>query len=221
MLVQNLHQLLDQSGEAGPFVLLGHSFGGYVARLYRDQYSEQVAGLVLAEAAHEEQWARFPKEVNQATHAAVAMMGTAKTIAYTGGLKLLELPAADPLPTPAQRALQNRAMRSIQFYHSAQQHFAAVPALAAAVGETAPLGQTPLLVLTGGRSADSYCGNQFGVDVPCVPTQQVWDELQAELATLSDRSTHAIAPDARHFIQLDDPSFVVEAVIRFIRRLAE
>jgi pimeloyl-ACP methyl ester carboxylesterase len=63
--VADLHALLTAAGEVGPFVLVGHSYGGLVARLYASTYPEEVCGLVLVDALGEglrdaetpEQWA--------------------------------------------------------------------------------------------------------------------------------------------------------------------
>jgi pimeloyl-ACP methyl ester carboxylesterase len=63
--VADLHALLSAAGEAGPYVLVGHSYGGLVVRLYASTYPEDVAGLVLVDALTEglrdaetpEQWA--------------------------------------------------------------------------------------------------------------------------------------------------------------------
>jgi pimeloyl-ACP methyl ester carboxylesterase len=63
--VADLHALLRAAGEARPCVLVGHSYGGLVVRLYASSYPEEVSGLVLVDALTEglrdaetpEQWA--------------------------------------------------------------------------------------------------------------------------------------------------------------------
>ena len=63
--VDDLHALLKASGERGPYVVVGHSMGGAVSRLYASEYPEDVSGLVLvdptpfeaANALTAEQWA--------------------------------------------------------------------------------------------------------------------------------------------------------------------
>ena len=63
--VADLHALLERRRRAGPYVLVGHSYGGLIVRLYASTYPEDVAGLVLVDALTEglrdaetpEQWA--------------------------------------------------------------------------------------------------------------------------------------------------------------------
>ncbi|HZR05060.1 MAG TPA: alpha/beta hydrolase [Candidatus Udaeobacter sp.] len=51
--VADLHALLSAAGEKGPYVLVGHSYGGLIVRLYASTYSTDVAGLVLVDALSE------------------------------------------------------------------------------------------------------------------------------------------------------------------------
>ncbi len=53
-IVNELHALLTRAGIKPPYVLVGHSFGGLNVRLYATQFPEEVAGLVLVDACHEE-----------------------------------------------------------------------------------------------------------------------------------------------------------------------
>jgi pimeloyl-ACP methyl ester carboxylesterase len=55
-LVRDLHALLHVAAVPGPYVLVGHSLGGVVVRLYASAYPDEVAGLVLVDASHEQQW---------------------------------------------------------------------------------------------------------------------------------------------------------------------
>lgn len=50
----DLAALLSASGEAAPFVLVGHSYGGPIIRLFAADHSERVAGLVLVDALSED-----------------------------------------------------------------------------------------------------------------------------------------------------------------------
>jgi pimeloyl-ACP methyl ester carboxylesterase len=46
---ENLHLLLQQLGAAPPYVLVGHSLGGWYIRMYTGFYPEEVAGLVYVD----------------------------------------------------------------------------------------------------------------------------------------------------------------------------
>lgn len=51
--VAELHALLEAAGIPGPYVLAGHSMGGFFARLYAATYPDDVAGMVLVDAYSE------------------------------------------------------------------------------------------------------------------------------------------------------------------------
>jgi pimeloyl-ACP methyl ester carboxylesterase len=54
--IDELHRLLAASGEKGPYILIGHSYGGLLAGSYASRYPEQTAGLILLEAGPVETW---------------------------------------------------------------------------------------------------------------------------------------------------------------------
>jgi pimeloyl-ACP methyl ester carboxylesterase len=51
---EDLHFLLEQLGVPKPYVLVGHSYGGMVARLYASRHPEDMGGLILEETQHED-----------------------------------------------------------------------------------------------------------------------------------------------------------------------
>lgn len=58
-IVEDLHQLLLNAHEAGPYVLVGHSLGGVYVRAFQRRYPQLVKGLVLVDSSHEEQLNRY------------------------------------------------------------------------------------------------------------------------------------------------------------------
>src|SRR4051794_9991798 len=49
-----LHTLLERAGIAPPYVLVGHSYGGLLVRVYAERYPDEVAGMVLVDPTHED-----------------------------------------------------------------------------------------------------------------------------------------------------------------------
>jgi pimeloyl-ACP methyl ester carboxylesterase len=52
--VNDLHVLLQRAHIPGPYLLVGHSFGGLIVRLYAAHYPQEVVGLVLLDVPHPE-----------------------------------------------------------------------------------------------------------------------------------------------------------------------
>ena len=55
-MVEDLRRLLQAAGIEAPLILVGHSFGGMIVRLYAGLYPEQVVGLVLVDPTQEGQF---------------------------------------------------------------------------------------------------------------------------------------------------------------------
>lgn len=54
-MVADLHALLDVAKIQGPYILVGQSFGGFIIRLYANQYPEEIVGIVLVDSTHPDQ----------------------------------------------------------------------------------------------------------------------------------------------------------------------
>jgi hypothetical protein len=50
-----LHALLEGAGIEPPYVLVGHSFGGFVSRLFATAFRDETVGLLLIESSHEDE----------------------------------------------------------------------------------------------------------------------------------------------------------------------
>ena len=55
----DLHALLTNAGVPGPYLLVGHSYGGLHVRMFASQFPDKVIGMVLVDSAHPDQDARW------------------------------------------------------------------------------------------------------------------------------------------------------------------
>lgn len=58
-IAQELHTLLEKSGEKPPYILAGHSFGGLFIRVFTQLYPDEVAGMIFIDSSHPDQRERF------------------------------------------------------------------------------------------------------------------------------------------------------------------
>lgn len=216
--VQQLHDLLTLSGEAPPYVMVGHSYGGYLNRLYHSEFPDEVSAIVLVEAAHDDQWSRIPALTALIMEEGVANMRTAETISRFGLLRFFDLPSQGISKHPDRTKAINDAAKTAKYYVAFQSEMLGAQDIAREVQESGPIGDTPLLVISGGRSAYAYCHDELGL--PCQETQAAWHAMQEELADLSTNSTHLVFPEATHAIQLEEPDMIVKAILDFERHHA-
>ena len=105
---------------------------------------------------------------------------------------------------PVQRAAECN-------FHTAVESVAelkAFPESAAQTAATGSLGDLPLVVL-------SHDPDKPSADLPAdiaKPLNDSWEKMQKELSQLSTRGTQVIAKNSSHYIQMDRPEVVIDAV---------
>ena len=186
-LAADLHALLQRAGEAGPYVLVGHSLGGLGVLTFASRYPEQVAGVVLLDATHPEMFTRVP------TYPAFyetyrRILALFPSLARVGIGRVAYRSSFDNLP--AQARAEERAMWSTaRLARSQRDEWVAVPRVMRQARSLTTLGNRPLIVVTAGRDA-----------------QAGWMPLQLDLVSLSSNSAHRVLPNAAHMSLTDDAS---------------
>jgi pimeloyl-ACP methyl ester carboxylesterase len=192
-IVHELHTLLTNAGIAGPYVLVGHSFGGLYTRVYADEYPDEVTGMVLVDASHPNMWARAPGG-QDIYNAGVQMGGILAALAPFGIARLqanmTQLPPNYDMP-PGRYAEYQALRSSTRAWNAALAELRATPATMDQVRATRSLGAMPLVVLTAG--GDHTQGSQQAAEV-----EQLHVALQNELAALSTNRTHWIVEGSDH-----------------------
>ncbi|WP_292715872.1 alpha/beta hydrolase [Microbacterium sp. 13-71-7] len=104
--VADLHTLLAVADVRGPFVLVGHSYGGSIARLYASTYPDQVNGMVLVDALSEavadamspEQYAQLQTSQQVPAEDIAAYPGIERLDADAVNAQLRSAPPIRPMP---------------------------------------------------------------------------------------------------------------------------
>lgn len=192
-----LHELLHKAEIPGPYLLVGHSFGGYNIRYFASQYPDEVSGLVLVDASHPQQFERFPAGTQRRQ----------TTPTPPGGARLWISRAVMPDNYPAdlrQRAYLLMNMRKAR--QAQMEEFRSFMASAAEVSKAPSLPDVPILVLSRGRQAwpETAHGDRM---------ERIWTSLQMDLGKLSNFTLHMIAAKSSHRIHFDQPGAVSQAVL--------
>ncbi|MGD9891362.1 MAG: alpha/beta fold hydrolase, partial [Dehalococcoidia bacterium] len=64
--IADFRALLQAAAIPAPYVLVGHSMGGALMRLYASAYPEEVAGMVLVDSTTEDVWVKFEEAMTPA-----------------------------------------------------------------------------------------------------------------------------------------------------------
>jgi len=193
-----LHELLRKAGEKGPFVLVGHSFGGPVVREYAKTYPKQVAGMVLVDVVHEDQRVVIGGK-------AVQLREYAKGISIPAP----KLKPAEPVTGEPEREGRTWASRLPALQDAENDQRTWSPEGLLYMHEHPDLYQLrdiPLLVLMRAKG-----GYRDGLGLPPEELERQRREQQAALAKLSSRGRlQEVA--AGHDMQLEAPDLVAAAI---------
>jgi pimeloyl-ACP methyl ester carboxylesterase len=230
-IADELHLLLQRAGVRGPYILVGHSFGGLVMRLFAARHRDTVAGLVLIEPAIPEEWSEPSADkqalINRGTRlcgfgAGAARLGVAHLVAVLvrigalaparalvrlvsrGGLRREDEGILAPIwKLPAEaRGLLGQMWTQPKFFDALGSQIGHVCESAVEVlRESGEYGDLPLVVIS---SASATAARR---------------QADAALAGLSTRGRHLLVADSGHWVPLDAPDAVVAAITELVREL--
>src|SRR6266699_4104683 len=221
-IAQELNTLLNATGLPGPYVLVGHSFGGYVNRAYAHLYRDRVAGMVLVDSVHPAEWKKPTPEQLRMIEVGLRYAWIAAWLARLGFVRfcLAQLARGSPrlgwaaasafgvsmaaavqriagevrkLPAPILPVVRALWSQPKNFM-SLGQHVAALPVSAAQAAAVRSLGDLPLVVVSGDPHAAPHI------------------DWQRDLAQLSSCGRHLVASDCGHWVHLDHPEVVTRAI---------
>lgn len=207
-MVEELHTLLTNANVPRPYILVGHSFGGLNVRLYADTYPQEVVGMVFVDTSHEDQMS-LPALAKEMKKGALLVTIRGATARF-GLIRLLKASGQSPLEHmhyPAAIVPQIKALgtqtRDTSMGHQEMLNFAISAAQVRASRHS--YGTLPLFVLTQQQKTKFSSPDEQQI-------QDGWLGFQRDLASLSSNSTHIIAEQSTHYIQLDQPELVISAI---------
>lgn len=221
-IAQELHRLLDAAGVSGPYILVGHSFGGYVNLAFADSYRHEVVGMVLVDSIHPAEWENPTREQLRTIEVGLRYAWIVAWLARLGVVRFclarlargsprlglaavssfgVDMAAAAQRITGEIRKLPASILPIVRAFWSQPknflslgQHVAALPVSAAQAAAVGSLRDLPLVVLSGEHHKAPYT------------------DWQRELAQLSSRGQHVVVSNCGHWIHLDQPELVIRAI---------
>ncbi|MEO5838009.1 MAG: alpha/beta fold hydrolase [Acidimicrobiales bacterium] len=188
----DLHTLLQRAGEPGPYVLAGHSAGGIYVLNFAHLYEQQVAGVVLLDSMHPEQYTKIPSwpSFYEIFRRASAVLPPLSRFGISRVVNQTAYAGLPPLARDEQRAFWSTPRHN----RSVRDEFSELRTAMAQAHSLTNLGDRPLVVVTAQMDAPGG-----------------WMSAQDELATLSTNVAHRVVPDATHASLVDNETFAAQS----------
>ena len=209
MIASELGAVLDAVGEDGPYVLVGHAFGGAYVRIFAGQNPEDICGMVLVESSHPEMLTRFedvglaPEIPDRNIRPLILLLSHLGIPGrYKGNIYDLSPEINDPIQAFLPESGMTWFDEKVESSNTLAQ-----------AGQYEHLGDLPLIVIAAAIPPTSI-KDQGQI------LHDLWRELQYELLSLSENSeirTYEIG----HYPQLQNPKMVIEAIQDVLGRCEE
>lgn len=209
-IVDDLTAMLDALGENQPMLLVGHSWGGPILRLFAERHPERVAGLVLLDAAYAEALSvEFAKRMTRTFSlfrflARIGGAGLIRKYSIRGGPSSA-IPSED-LKIVWRDYACARAMRA--GVRESQQIITALPTLRRLQEKGTP--DVPTVCVVGGLT-------ERGME----RMRPIINAAAASHMAQTPRGRFVLVADSGHHIPQEQPGIVNEILVSMLREIAE
>jgi pimeloyl-ACP methyl ester carboxylesterase len=211
-----LHGLLLGVGIQGKYLLVGHSLGGLFVQMYAKRYPKEIAGLVLVDAVHQAQSMLMKEDVRRKYEGDLRTLTSFSSVISPSGLLRLsnqpETIIANKLPVEYQNMTRAMGFQT-KAYRGLADEMASFEASQLEVQRAGSLPNVPITVLSSTATRDfppGFSGEYI---------KGLWDQLQQDLPGQGLKAIHVKAKKSGHYIHLDQPELVVEAVLNMLKNI--
>ncbi len=184
---QRLGLLLDAAIIDSPVILVGHSYGAVVARVFAADNPEKVSALILLDSSHEDMAERFPPAMQK------EFRNLLDGFQLAPWLNVFGLPRAFDLFAPAIDGLEGTDFdRSLALLNSIS-HMRGTAEEARGWDRTAIAGRKVAEVGLGDLPLDVFVAGDWPDEM--LPS---WTEMQKELSALSSNGRYHFVEEANH-----------------------
>jgi pimeloyl-ACP methyl ester carboxylesterase len=231
---RDLEAALSRGGIEGPYVMVGHSLGGYESLLVADRRRSAVAGMVLVDPAIPDHLARIGrtapevlKEMREITPRQVVELRQCAQVVRDGKLtadsaeavRCRRIVVSPNFSKPLSDALLQWSEDPARFETRASLVQSFDESSRLVLNPTRDYGSMPLIVLSSTIPDDPPPSPPERRATLLAEVSKAQAELargHEELAALSAVGVHRSVPDVGHFIQRVKPEFVVAAIAETI-----
>jgi pimeloyl-ACP methyl ester carboxylesterase len=200
---KELHTLLQNANIPGPYVMVGHSLGGFGVRIFVHDYASEVAGVVLIDSMSPGQFTQSQAEAQSQAGKQSQPFSLPAMLARFGIVRLLGRPLGIMPAVPSEEnAYFSRTVRT-QSAQTLTNESQGMPASSAEAATVKTFGDLPLIVLTARLNH--------------IPG---WQEWQTELLQLSSNSQQLFA-ESDHNIHFEKPEAAIAAILQMVQQVRE
>ncbi|MDN5725389.1 MAG: alpha/beta hydrolase [Propionibacteriales bacterium] len=188
---------------AGPYVLVGHSAGGPIARLAAARTDATIAGLVLADTTDEAADVLFGRGFRTAEKVAVTIN---LSLARLGVLERLHRANTALLPPEARADLTREGFGVGPMRTHAEQARTFLDELAAFRSNPPDIGEIPVTVVSGTRPGDGMPRS----------VRAAANASHAHRAAASPYGRHVLATKSAHYVPMTDAELIIDEIRRLV-----
>jgi pimeloyl-ACP methyl ester carboxylesterase len=211
--VTELAELLEQAGERPPYLLVGHSLGVHTVRIFAEEYTPQVSGLVLVDA-------RVPMEEYPSGAMSDSSLQLWTFLARCGFFRLIGSRALMMQAPSMYEKIPDYPMPIVYdplFFQTSILQGAVIQDSDRQAYATGPYGDIPLVVIPHGQTGMFNYLSLEDQDA----AEELYRARQEDQLELSTNSRLLVAENSDHNVPIDDPEIIVEAVSWILEELAE
>jgi pimeloyl-ACP methyl ester carboxylesterase len=217
-----LQNLLQTAQIQPPYILVGDSFGSYNMRLFAHSYPEQISGLIMTDGLHQDQMLSLPLRlkilkiffaISFVFVSLGAALGIVRILGILGIFEIIkpELKRCEPIRLKQVK----RSFYRTSHWLTMAREMSSLDTSGKQLRVANDLGSLPV--------TNIKAATFLRIPLPAIfwgwlmnPADRARDQIHIALAQVSNNSQQLLAPQSSHFVWIDQPEVMLDAVKRMI-----